>query len=171
MRRDFLKNIDLGEGNTLPDNVIDAIMAEHGKTKQQDQSTIQTLQGQINEANKKLEGYDPEWKAKAEAAEKKLSAQQFDFALERAVAEARPRNAKAVMALLDREKLTFAAGEVVGLDKQLTALKNGEDTAFLFSDEKPRKTGLSHQGGSDVGGNDKKTEANDALRSVFGSRD
>lgn len=171
MRRDFLKNIDLGEGNTLPDNVIDAIMAEHGKTKQQDQSTIQTLQGQINEANKKLEGYDPEWKAKAEAAEKKLVAQQFDFALERAVAEARPRNAKAVMALLDREKLTFAAGEVVGLDKQLTALKNGEDTAFLFSDDKPRKTGLSHQGGSDVGGNDKKTEANDALRSVFGSRD
>lgn len=169
MKRDFLKGLDLGEGATLPDSVIDAIMAEHGKTKQQDQATIQTLRDQLAEANGKLEGYDPEWKAKAEAAENKLAAQQFDFALERAVAEAKPRNAKAVMALLDREKLTFAGGEVVGLDKQLTALKQGEDTAFLFQTEtKPTKTGMSHQGGRDVGGDDKKTEANNALRSAFG---
>lgn len=170
MKRDFLKSLDLGEGATLPDSAVEAIMAEYGKTKQQQDQTIQTLQGQLTEANKKLEGYDPEWKDKAEAAEKKLEAQQFDFALERAVAAAKPRNAKAVMALLDREKLTFAGGEVVGLDKQLTALKQAEDTAFLFQTEtKPTKTGLSHQGGHPVGGEDKKAEANNALRAAFGS--
>lgn len=171
MKRDFLKNLDLGEGAKLPDSAVEAIMAEYGKSKQQFESLVSTLKDQLTEANGKLEGYDPGWKQKAEDAQKQLERQQFDFALERAVSAAKPRNAKAVMALLDREKLTFAAGEIIGLDKQLTALKDGEDTAFLFADDKPRKTGLSHQGGRDVGGDDKKAEANNALRSVFGSRD
>ena len=169
MKREFLENLDLGEGGRLSKEAVDAIIAEHGRDVEAQKSTITTLQSQLKDANAKLEGYDPEWKAKAEAAEKKLTDQQFDFALERAVAEARPRNARAVMALLDREKLTFADGEVVGLDKQLTALKQGEDTAFLFqTEQKPTKTGLSHQGGREVGGDDKKTEANNALRSAFG---
>ena len=98
MKREFLKNLDLGEGAKLPDSAVEAIMAEYGKTKQQQDQTISTLQSQLSEANKKLEGYDPEWKTKAEQAEQKLQSQQFDFALERAVAAAKPRNAKAVMA-------------------------------------------------------------------------
>lgn len=171
MKRDFLKNLDLGDGERLSDAAVEAIMTEYGKSKKQLETQISTLNTQLTEANGKLEGYDPSWKQKAEDAQKELERQQFDFALERAVSAAKPRNAKAVMALLDREKLTFAAGEIIGLDKQLTALKDGEDTAFLFADDKPRKTGLSHQGGSDVGGDDKKAEANNALRSVFGSRD
>ena len=171
MKRDFLKNLDLGDGVKLPDSAVEAIMAEYGKSKQQFETQISTLNTQLTEANGKLEGYDPSWKQKAENAQKELERQQFDFALERAVSAAKPRNAKAVTALLDREKLTFAGGEIVGLDKQLTALKAGEDTAFLFADDKPRKTGLSHQGGRDVGGDDKKAEANNALRAAFGSRD
>lgn len=169
MKREFLKELDLGEGAKLPDSAVDAIMAEHGKTKTQLETTISTLQSQLQEANGKLAGYDPEWKAKAQAAEQKLQAQQFDFALERAVAAAKPRNTKAVLALLDREKLTYAGGEVVGLEKQLNTLKEAEDTAFLFQTEtKPTKTGMSHQGGGDVGGNDKKAETNAAIRAAFG---
>ena len=171
MKRDFLKNLDLGDGVKLPDSAVEAIMAEYGKSKKQFETQISTLNTQLTEANGKLEGYDPSWKQKAENAQKELERQQFDFALERAVSAAKPRNAKAVTALLDREKLTFAGGEIVGLDKQLTALKAGEDTAFLFESDTPRKTGLSHQGGRDVGGDDKKEEANNALRSVFGSRE
>lgn len=72
------------------------------------------------------------------------------------------------MAMLDREKLTFAGGEIVGLDKQLGELKKGEDTAFLFEEQKPIKTGLSHQNAHEVGGDDKKEAANEALRSFFG---
>lgn len=171
MKRDFLKNLDLGDGAKLSDAAVEAIMAEYGKSKTQFETQIGTLKSQLTEANGKLEGYDPGWKQKAEDAQKQLERQQFDFALERAVSAAKPRNAKAVMALLDREKLTFAGGEIVGLDKQLTALKDGEDTAFLFEDKKPKKTGLSHQGGTDVGGDDKKAEANNALRSIFGTRE
>lgn len=128
---------------------------------------IGTLTGQLNDANRKLEGYDPEWKAKADAAQKQLDAQAFDFALDKALAGAKARNVTAVKAMLDREKLSFAGGEVIGLDKQLAALRKGEDTAFLFEQETQQKTGMSHQGGGE-GTPDKKEEANAALRALFG---
>ena len=123
------------------------------------------LNGQLSEANKKLEGYDPEWKVKVEGEQRKLEAMQFDFALEKGIGAAKPRNAKAVMALIDRDKLKFAGGELIGLDKQLDDLKKGEDTAFLFAEQEPQKTGMSHRGSE---GSDNKTEAaNAALRAVF----
>lgn len=129
---------------------------------------VTTLTGQLQDANQKLEGYDPTWKDKAETARKELEAQQFDFALEKAVTAAKPKNVKAVIGLLDRNKLTYAGGEIVGLDKQISALKDGEDTAFLFETEVPRKTGMSHQNANEVGGGDRKEAANDALRTLFG---
>ena len=127
---------------------------------------VDTLTSQLSAANKKLEGYDPEWKTKAEAEQRRLEAMQFDFALEKGVGAANPRNAKAVMALIDREKLKFAGGELIGLEKQLEELKKGEDTAFLFTQTEKLKTGLSHQNNGD-GAPDKKDAANEALRSIF----
>lgn len=97
-----------------------------------------------------------------------LEAQQFEFALEKAVAAAKPRNTRAVTAMLDREKLRFAGGEIIGLEKQLADLKKGEDTAFLFEDA-AHTTGLSHQNGREVGGGETlKDTANQAIRSFFG---
>lgn len=129
---------------------------------------VTTLTGQLGEANKKLEGYDPNWKQQAEADRRKLEGMQFDFALEKGISAAKPRNARAVAALIDREKLKFAGGELIGLDKQLDELKKKADTAFLFDDEEPSriKTGMSHQNNGD-GAPDKKDAANDALRSFF----
>lgn len=61
MKRDFLKNLDLGEGARLPDAAIDAIMAEHGKTVNPLQETItgltgerDSLQTQLTEAQQRL---------------------------------------------------------------------------------------------------------------------
>lgn len=53
-----------------------------------------TLTSQLSAANKKLEGYDPEWKTKAETEQRKLEAMQFEFAVEKGVGAANPRNAK-----------------------------------------------------------------------------
>ena len=132
------------------------------------QSQVATLTGQLADANKKLEGYDPSWKDKAAQAQKQLEAQQFDFALEKAVAATHPRNARAVMALLDRDKLSFAGGEVIGLEKQLDAMQKSEDTAFLFeAPASQRATGLSHQNAQPVGGSGSNDAANQALRAVF----
>lgn len=131
------------------------------------QGQVATLTTQLGEANKKLEGYDPTWKDKAETAQKELEARQFDFALERALAAAKPRNAKAVLPFLNRDKLTLADGEIIGLDRQLEALKKGADTAFLFEVEPTRSMSMTHQYGGE-GAPDKKDMANAALRSLFG---
>lgn len=131
------------------------------------QGQVTTLTAQLGEANKKLEGYDPTWKEKAETAQKELEAKQFDFALERALAVAKPRNAKAVLPFLNRDKLTLADGEIIGLDKQLEALKKDAGTAFLFEAEPTRSMSMTHQYGGE-GTPDKKDMANAALRSLFG---
>ena len=131
------------------------------------QGQVTTLTARLGEADKKLEGYDPTWKDKAEAAQKELEAQQFDFALERALAAAKPRNAKALLPFLDRDRLSLAGGEVIGLDKQLEALKKGADTAFLFETEPTRSMSMTHQYGGE-GAPDKTDMANAALRSLFG---
>lgn len=142
------------------------VNAADGAYVPKDQADI--LTGQLADANKKLEGYDPEWKAKAEAEQRRLEAMQFDFALEKGVGAANARNVKAVMALLDRDKLKLAGGELIGLEKQLEELKKNEDTAFLFAQPEKQKTGMSHQHGSEGGGS--KTEnVNAAIRAVFGN--
>ena len=58
MTRDFLKNLDIENGAKLPDSAVEAIMAEHGKTKtslEQQITTLTTerdnLQAQLGEAN------------------------------------------------------------------------------------------------------------------------
>lgn len=128
---------------------------------------VTTLTTQLGEANKKLEGYDPTWKDKAETAEREMNDLRRDFAIDKALTGAGAKNAKAVKALLDQERMTFAGGEVIGLDKQLEALKKGEDTAFLFQEAAKPTTGFTHQGGREVAG-DKREEANEAFRAAFG---
>ena len=133
-------------------------------------ATFDTVNGQLGEANAKLEGYDPEWKTKAEQARQQLETERMNSAIEAGVKAAKAKNAKAVIALLDRDKLKYAGGEVIGLDKQLADLQKGEETAFLFEQEPARKTGISHQNGTEVGGgaaDARKDEANRALRALF----
>ena len=130
-------------------------------------SQVSTLTDQLGEANKKLEGFDPEWKAKADAATQQLNQQKFDFALEKALSKSGARSGAAVRGLLNRDKLQLADdGEILGLDKQLDALKKAEDTAFLFEEQKKVSTGMSHEGGTEVT-QDKKEAANEAFRSIF----
>lgn len=152
-RQKGLTLVDAANGAYVPKSDADNLRQQIG-----------TLTSQLGDANKKLEGYDPNWKTQADAERQKLEAMQFDFALEKCVASAHPRNTKAVMALIDREKLKFAGGEIIGLDKQLEALQKGENSAFLFDEPQTAvKTGLSHQNNTE-GVPDKKDAANSALR-------
>ena len=52
------------------------------------------------------------------------------------------------------DKLSLAGGEIVGLDKQLEALKKSAETAFLFEPTPVRTTSLSHQYGGEGWDND-----------------
>ena len=64
MKRDFLKNLDLGNGAHLSDDLVEQIMAEDGKAKTDMQNTIATLtterdglKTQLSDANAAIQSY------------------------------------------------------------------------------------------------------------------
>lgn len=70
MKRDFLRNLDLGDGARLPDAAIDAIMTEYGKDVTPLQESVNALtqerdglQTQLTEAQSKL-GKAQDWETK-----------------------------------------------------------------------------------------------------------
>jgi DNA repair exonuclease SbcCD ATPase subunit len=83
----------------------------------------------LQEANKKA---GEEWQAK-------LAQMQLDFAIEKALAAAKAKNAKAVKALLDLEKVKLDGDKLLGLDDQLKELQKSD--AYLFGDSTPVKVG------------------------------
>lgn len=60
----------------------------------------------------------------------------IETAKETALAKAGARNIRAALALLDSDKITFADdGKIYGIDEQIKALKESDETKFLFAEE------------------------------------
>lgn len=55
--REFLKNIELKDGVKLEKEIIDSIMAEHGKSVSADKSEIDDLKNQVSDKDKEIENY------------------------------------------------------------------------------------------------------------------
>ena len=64
-------------------------------------------------------------------------------AIENTVRDNKAKNVKAVMALLDMEKIKYENNELSGISEQLETLKGGEDTSFLFGDGTPVISGAN----------------------------
>lgn len=134
-------------------------------------TTISGLNGQLSEANKKLEGYDPEWKQKAAQAqtdaEAKVNEYRFNAALEKAISDSKAKDAVSVKAHLNMDALKFADGKIIGLDDQLKKIK--EEKAYLFETDSKLPYASGHTGGDDGKNTGNKTEqANAAFRAAFG---
>ena len=151
MKTEFLQNIGVTEKT-----VIDAIMAENGKDINGFKSRIEALESEANELKNQLSGRDAQLaelkksvkdnegltnkiteletanaNAKIEY-ENKINQMQKTYAIENGIREVKGKNIKAVMALLDVDKITFEGGKLNGLSSQLDALIKNEDTNFLF---------------------------------------
>ncbi len=163
MEREFLKNLDLGGGARLSKDVIDAIMAEHGKT-------VNPLRKQVDDLTKERDGL----KDRAEAAESivqkipkdqdpakllealekaqndlaaaekdynaKVAARDFDDALKTALegirftSEAAKRD---VAGQVRAAGLKLADGEIVGLGDLIGQIREKDASAFV--DEKQQE--------------------------------
>lgn len=156
MKTEFLKSIGIED-----QSVIDKIMAENGKdinaakkSAEGFESQIEDLKNQISDRDKQLktlkesakdntdltaqiEQLQNDNKEAKKAYETKIAEMQKTHAIESAVRDAKAKNVKAVMALLDGEKITFADGKLTGLDEQIASLTSGEDTSFLFGNDAP----------------------------------
>ena len=134
MKREFLQGLKVGE-TPLPKEVIDAIMAENGKD--------------IEAVKNRYADYDALKQAEADGAkawEEKLNQQVdthrremseliFSHNLEKAILSAKGRNAKAITALLDIEKLKTSENQTADLEEALQILK--QDCSYLFQSETP----------------------------------
>lgn len=157
MKTEELTALGLTEEQAKAVLVINGKDIEAAKSKFADYEDMKT---QLSEANKQIEefkGMDidgikkaaDDWKLKAEQAQKdaeaKITAMQFDHALDGALSGAKAKNAKAVKALLDMEGLKMNNGEIVGLNEQLEKVK--EENGYLFEDDtaeqKPKFAGTT----------------------------
>ena len=98
---------------------------------------LKAAAGASEELKKQIETLQAENKKASEEWQAKMAQMQLDFAIEKALAAAKARNAKAVKALLDMEKVKLDGEQLLGLDDQLKAIK--ESDPYLFGE--PGKVG------------------------------
>lgn len=185
MKRDYLKNLDIGGGAHLSDELIDQIMADDGKAKADLQSTINTLTAerdglatQLSDANTAIQSYKDmdidaikkaaeDWETKYNADTKALKDQlegvQYNHAVENAVSGIKFTSAsakKAFVSDLTAKGLKLQDGKLLGLDDFTKTYKDNDPGAFAPDEPTPTIT---------VGGGQKTTGATDsALRAAFG---
>lgn len=157
MKRDFLKELGI-EDKDIINKILDENSADIGRAKGEVddlKSQVSSLQTQLNDKKSELDGLKESTKDYSDLADKikaleleknqlaveksqltieldtKIAQIQKDHAIENVVRDAGAKNVKAVMALLDMDKITHKDGQLSGATEQLDALKAGND-AFLF---------------------------------------
>lgn len=155
-----MKLADLSTGGYVGKEKFDALSAEKNG-----------LETRLADANKKLEGYDPEWKQKAEqakaAADEQVQAVQRSFALKEQAAGLKfsSESAKrAFMADLEAKKLPIQDGKVLGFDDFAKSYRESDPGAFLPDEKPPRFSGTA----TGPAAGTKKDQANAAIRAAFG---
>lgn len=163
MNRDFLK--ELG----LESDAIDKIMAENGKDIEKAKGDAgkakeleadnASLKNDIAERDRQLEelkksaGDNEQLKNQIEqltkdnkAAADKHAQEMMElkkgYAIENALITAKAKAVKAVSAYIDTDKVTIdSKGNIVGIDEQIKALKESDETKFLFDSGAPQMKG------------------------------
>lgn len=170
MKREFLQNLKVGD-QPLSKEVIDAIMAEHGrgieaakkpyedydtiKSQLADaQATLQNIQqnGQtIEAAQQEASEWERKYNDAVAAHQTQLENMAFDRSLADAIAGAKGKNAKAITALLDVDGLRKSKNRDADIAAALEALRT--ESGYLFEDNggKPKFT-TGNAGSGDPGG-------------------
>lgn len=175
MKRKFLEDLGLEKA------IIDQIMAENGKDveavkterdayKTQLDTATETLKGfegvNVSELQTKITQLTTDLANKDAEAQSKIAEMQFETQLKESLRSAGARNEKAVMAILDIDMLKKSKNQTTDISAAIEAAKKEND--YLFQTEKPIPRVVSSTPGISQDADDKKTQANEALRSFFG---
>lgn len=165
----------------LNDEQVQRVFAMNGEELNGLKASVATLTAErdtartsLAEANKKLEGYDPEWKSKAEKAEndakEQVAALQNDFAAQTAISAVKFSSEsakKAFLSDLKAKNLPLQEGKLLGFDDYLANYKKNDPGAFAPEGGLPRMAaGTSGQPAAPTA----HEQANAALRAAFGHR-
>ncbi len=103
--------------------------------------------GNSEELKAQIEQLQAENQKAAEEWQAKMAQMRLDFAIEKALAAAKAKNAKAVKALLDLEKVKLDGEQLLGLEDQLKALQQSDP--YLFGDSGKVGSGTNPPGVGD----------------------
>lgn len=160
---------------------VDFVMAEYGKDvnpikAERDsyktqletaQASLKAMEGvDVNGLQEKIKTLTTQLSGKDGEIEKIKADYAFDASLKEAIRAASGRNEKAIMALLDTETLKASKNQEADIKTALETLKKDND--YLFQSAAPVPRVVSHTPGQNPDVEDKKTQANAALRSLFG---
>jgi hypothetical protein len=131
----------VNDGNWFPKDKFDDKNNEVKDLKQQ----LKDRDAQLEDLSKKATGNEDLLKQINDLQESnkqtaldyqaKLDKQAFDFSLEKALADAKAKNPKAVKALLNTEVIKLDGDKLLGLEEQLKALQ--ESDGYLFGSGEP----------------------------------
>lgn len=174
MKREFL------EGLGLEKETIDKIMDENGKDINREKQKADGYKTQLDDAKEKLKGFEgidvtklqeqitklnTDLAAKEAEYTKTLADRDFNDMVSKFAAEYKARDVKAVLPFLDTEKLKASKNQESDVKAAFEAVK--KDKAYLFADTKVPKV-IGSTPGADPKTDAPKTQANEALRSLFG---
>ena len=138
MKREFLQSLQV-EGNPLPKEVIDAIMAENGRDIEGIKSRYadyEALKEQLAQAEAQgAKQWEEKYNQAVEDLRKELSDTVFGHNLQMAILSAKGRNSKAITALLDIDGIKASENQPQALKEALQTLK--EECSYLFQTETP----------------------------------
>lgn len=184
MKRENIEKL-LKENGVADDKlkaVVDTIMNQNGNDIENYKTAKEQLETQLKTANDTLDKFkdvdvdglkgevqkykDDLERVKTEN-KAELERMQFGHILDGALRTAGAKNSKAVMALLDNDGLKLNGESIVGLDEQISKIK--EENGYLFEDDKtPQivRTSTGNSGGT--GEDDGNKTVNSAIRSLLG---
>ncbi|AWZ48369.1 phage scaffold protein [Clostridiaceae bacterium 14S0207] len=156
------KDIDLVDSSkyvekTELETANEAIKQYKKDIKKRDKD-LEDLQGKIKdneELNSEIETLKAANKKASEDYEAKINQISFDTKFDKAIAEYKAKNPKALRALLDMDKVKLVDDTFIGLEEQVKALK--ESDAYLFEQESTGGTG--NIGGGQYSVDDNKQES------------
>lgn len=129
MKREFLQGLTVG-GESLPKEVIDAIMAENGKDIEAAKSSADA-----EKLRQELAQWQEKFAKAQEEHEGKLDALNMENQLREAIRSAGGRNFKAICALMDLDTLRQCSDRQKEIEQAVTQLKKEND--YLFENQTP----------------------------------
>lgn len=146
----FIPKARFDEVNDAKKKAEDLVKERDGQLEELQKST-----GDAEALKKQIADLQKENKEAADKYASDLAEIQKTNVIEKGIAAANGKNAKAIRALLDESKITINDdGTATGLTEQLDALAKAEDSSFLFNSSVPNVKGMKPGKGKDGAGND-----------------
>lgn len=120
----------------------------------------------VSGLKKQIEDLKDDLEKKDEEYQRQISDRDFDDLLKESISQAKGRNAKAITALLDVEKLKESKNQKDDVAAALKALSEQEDSKMLFGEPDPKPVGNGHLIGQVTGGTQTYDDAR--MRAVMG---